>query len=797
MVGRDGELEQILGLLGNAIAGEGSLALISGEAGIGKTRVLEASISLAEKCGYGYVIGRCVSGAPSPYLPFFEAFSAFPDDPFTEHVGSEERTAKGSTSVVLIRVIDFLTDRSQNGPFLVCLEDLQWADSVTLQLLHFIASKVSGLRVLVIGTYRPEDISKDVGEGPHPLRSTIQDMVREGTVREVLLDRIGEDALTRALKGMLGGAVDEELSRRVVTESGGNPLFLVEIVRMLASSGLIEEKNDVWKFIEKGVVTIPVTVREVIARRLERLPREQRRALECASVIGEHFDSKIIEQVLGEGRMQLLEELESMERSHLVRSEEDGFCFDHEMIREVAYDRISNPRRRELHRGVGKVIEAGMPDKRLLAILSKHFYRSGQTDECVEYSVQAGDYFLNESCGESIQYYERALDLLGAGAGSEGLRLRALIGLGDAHYFRVDILSADKAYQEAQSLASGTPDEARLLWRRAECHFPQYLGNGDRSVARELLEKAVTLTGLDDFDLGSIFSLKAELLIFDGRNEEAERNYCRAEEALSRTTRVERLMEVMNDRSELLSVLKRGDESIVKKNEALALLKDHQSPLMELKIKLGLAELYITVGEEQSALEHLKAVETVADRSGNYAWLMLVNSDRELLKELKGDHIGAVIQAREALRHSERKEWLNYAKAKTCAVLALMNIMVDDIDGAETLMTRVRQLTVDFKWEVNTPTRGRIVLAEALLAGSRGRAAEYHTLSEEAMEIFATGWRDVFSEALAAQTLGFFSIKIGEAERGKELLMKAKRLFLELGNGRQGERLDTWISLIE
>jgi len=554
-------------------------------------------------------------------------------------------------------------------------------------------------------------------------------------------------------------------------------------------------KEGIWSFSCEVTITIPSTIREVILKRLERMPQDKTRLLECASVVGEHFDPRIVEQVLKLDRMQVLESLDSLEdRYKLLRAIGDEYSFDHEKIREVTYERISSLRRKELHRLVGMAIEAESPDERFYGSLSYHFALSGQTEKCAHYSLLAGIYFLRESGGaEAIPYLLRALENMPLAEGTKEDRFRALVGLGDSYSDQADFLSADREYQDALSLGVGSRQEAQVLWRKAVCHFPAYLGNGRISYARQLLERANAISELYDFDLGSILSLRGELEVYEGRMDMAESYFSRAEEALARTNGLVRLGDTMCSHAEVLSSLGKVQDAIRKANEGLDVLKGTRNPQVELKLRLVLGEIYMALGEEELATEHLDAAEDVAIKSG-HLYILLIHLDKESLKELQGDFEGARMEALVLMRYAERREWLPMVKASVCSRLAQMEIMTGRVDEAEALVKRAAQLTGDFQWEVRTPTRARIVQARAMILGAKGKMDECMALMKEAMGFFDTGLKDPFSEALARQTFGIFLSRMREEKSARAELLRARKLFSSMGNKRQEERLNVAIA---
>ena len=189
MVGRESELELLISLMGKAIAGEGGLVLVSGEAGSGKTMLCEEFEKLAVKSGCIVLVGRCLPGALSPFLPFMEAFYAQVPNPFAE---SNEATIV-NRGRLLLSVLEAVESISKNRVIILWLEDLHWADSASIALLHFLARNVGGLKVLILGTYRPEEIHASSSGETHPLQDDLRILRREGICQELELNPLSDN----------------------------------------------------------------------------------------------------------------------------------------------------------------------------------------------------------------------------------------------------------------------------------------------------------------------------------------------------------------------------------------------------------------------------------------------------------------------------------------------------------------------------------------------------------------------------------------------------------------------------
>ena len=160
LVGREKELEFLMGQMASAISREGHLVLISGEAGSGKTALCETFIELAIKSDALILVGRCVPGSQSPYLPFVEAFSNQVPNPF-----AEDEASNTNPSVLFLSVLRSIERISEDRTLILWLEDLHWADSASIALIHFLARNVKTLKALVLGTYRQEDIHAGAAAG--------------------------------------------------------------------------------------------------------------------------------------------------------------------------------------------------------------------------------------------------------------------------------------------------------------------------------------------------------------------------------------------------------------------------------------------------------------------------------------------------------------------------------------------------------------------------------------------------------------------------------------------------------
>jgi predicted ATPase len=420
----------------SAKKGNGTTVFISGEAGSGKTRLVHKFLNTISKREMTILFGWCLSNTAVPYFPFIEAFNS-------DNIGREgglilsrpldvkswlseryplEENEKNRTFIPQVwkdqaftEVTKELLYLSSVKPLILVLEDMHWADSASLALLHYISRAIINERILVLVTFRSEELGRDTEGRLHRLVETINLMSRESLFREIQLVNFDQDGVRRIAESMLGGKVDQKLVEKLLNESQGNPLFIVEFLRMLSErKNLIREKGQWEHSIEK--LGTPSKVRQIIMRRIEALRSDQRRVLDVASIIGEKFNPILIAGVLSKNRLEILETLnEILKSKSLLRVEEDFYVFDHAKFREVLYQEISSPLKRGYHEAVAEQIENASEGSEEIPLsdLAFHYIQAGNREKSVKYSLAAGKEALARfSNMEAINHFKYVLGLI-------------------------------------------------------------------------------------------------------------------------------------------------------------------------------------------------------------------------------------------------------------------------------------------------------------------------------------------------------------------------------------------------
>jgi class 3 adenylate cyclase/tetratricopeptide (TPR) repeat protein len=535
--GRAGERHRLTETWEAVTRGERRVVLVGGEPGIGKTRLATEVALAAHRHGATVLYGHCDSELGAPYQPFTEALRHYvvhcPAEELTAHVAIQGSWLARLVPELALRVADvpsapslepdteryrlfdavaaLLTAASEVRPVVLVLDDLHWAGTPALLLLRHIVASTDAMAVLVIANYRSAERSHS-----EALAEMLADLRIERGVERIGLTGLSlteVETLVAAATGASLGDNGPVLARALADETGGNPFFVVEMLRHLTESGAIGPEGERWPSTDKiAAIGVPDTVREVLIRRLHRFPSEVVEVLEAACVIGREFDLAVLRRVLDASEEDTLAALEEATRAALVTEVggiEGRFSFSHVLVRQVLYDDLDVPRRERLHRRIGEAIEetrSGDP-----AELAHHWLQASHgRNKALDYSRRAGERALaGLAYEEAAVHYERALAVLER-QGLENLldRINVLLRLADAWRRGGDPRYRDIATQAAilaRSLGMAEPlARAALVGSRPGSWYTS-IGEVDEGLVALYDE---SIAGLGDVDT----PLRARLL---------------------------------------------------------------------------------------------------------------------------------------------------------------------------------------------------------------------------------------------------------------------------------------------
>ncbi|MGA9161980.1 MAG: ABC transporter substrate-binding protein [Actinomycetota bacterium] len=494
LVGRERELATAVEVVDAALAGSGGILYVTGEPGIGKTRLTAELRAHVEDAPPGprrplWIEGRCVSyGESMPYWPFRDLLRSWlgvlADEPELRvrlalrrrldglfgprvlevypYLGAmlglslepeaRDRLAELSPEALQYRTFavirELLARLAADGPVIVVLEDLHWADATSLQLLERLLEDTETSALLLALSTRPE---RD-----HPSWRLKESAARElpHRTREVALEALSGDAGRELLDALVGaGTLPPEMERRILEPAEGNPFFLEELVRSLVDSGALVREGDEWRFDHEIEVEVPPTVEKVILARIDRLQPDAHDALMAASVLGRQFGLPLLEAVSGGGDVQ--RSLLELQRLDLVRESrrwpESEYRFKHVLIQEAAYRTLVAEQRTALHCKAAGWLEqayAGREDE-VAGLLAHHWLAAEDEDKAVVCLTRAGDRARHEyALDEAIEYYRELLPILRRRDERDAIAL-VLFKLALAFHMSLRFAEANEMYQRA------------------------------------------------------------------------------------------------------------------------------------------------------------------------------------------------------------------------------------------------------------------------------------------------------------------------------------------------------------
>jgi tetratricopeptide (TPR) repeat protein len=490
LVGRDRQVGQLQSSIDALSEGRGGLLLIAAEAGLGKTRLAEEAIRLAQDAGIDTQRVTCWAdeGAP-PFWPWSQLLRAIGSDVIA--ITRTEDDREFARFRLFNAVADELRDVAATSARLLVIDDLHWADPPTVHLLAFLAPVFADHAIVVVGTYRDSEIN-----GSSDLGAVLPDLVRH--CRVLPLSPLEPAELAAFVADLTGGEVTNDLVSRLHVLTAGNPLFAREVVSLLEAEGGLGGA---------GELPVPDSVLSTLTRRLDAVRPACRDLLGVASVVGVEFAVEVVAAAANADGRALLTALDEAERARLVRAARPGrFAFTHPLIRETAYRELGLARRVRIHEEVARVLEAQVA--RGIAVdpaeLAHHYGRAsagGAAAKAVAYARLAGDRAMAMLAYEAaVAHYEQALDTLSLCPPDPALRTDLLLQLGDARLAEGNLPGARAPFDEAARLArdNGWPD------RLARAALGRGSGRGGFEVASfdteqiALLREAIAAIGPDD-----------------------------------------------------------------------------------------------------------------------------------------------------------------------------------------------------------------------------------------------------------------------------------------------------------
>jgi serine/threonine protein kinase/tetratricopeptide (TPR) repeat protein len=551
LVDREQEMKTLRTHLDAALRGEGSLVFITGEAGIGKTRLAYELRSYAKLRGAQYlmskggeregavpyqpwsnIINEYVRWAP-PLLVFkavgtsaAELAKLVPE--LGEKLGTIPPSASAPGAQEHVRlykaVAQFFINISRESPLALFLDDLQWFDDASMALLHHMARAISAEHLLVVGAYRDLEL-----DDQYSLSRSVAEINRERLSDALPLKRLAFDHVLQMVSQTFGEKVPGELPDLVYAKTEGNPFFVEEVVRSLVEEGAVYPVEKGWGVRDLSQVHVPRGIKEVLGKKLESLDEESSHVLGLAAVVGREFSFSMLREVTGLDEDRLIDIIDECLQARLVVARhipgEEVYAFADTQLRDVLYEGISPVRRRRHHLKVGEAMEkayAGKIDDYLEA-LAYHFLEGNDLSKAGDYAQKAGDKAAKLfAWDQARRYYETALELMEKKA---PMRDEELINKAQVLEDLAGICQAQMDYDAALGYAkSGLELSERLGDKqkiiRAQMRFITiYTPLGREDLAHEHLEATRTMLeeGPDSAEKGMLYQRIAHVYLHLGQ----------------------------------------------------------------------------------------------------------------------------------------------------------------------------------------------------------------------------------------------------------------------------------------
>jgi DNA-binding winged helix-turn-helix (wHTH) protein/tetratricopeptide (TPR) repeat protein len=538
IVGRGAALAELQDALCRATGGQRQIVFITGEAGIGKTTLVDAfqqSVSSSVR----FARGHCVEGfgGKEAYYPVLDALGQLlrdgEDGPLAQAVSRRapswlvqfpyllsperrdtlEKEIVGTTRERMVREIcEALELVTAQTRLVLCLEDLHWVDPSTLDFISALARRRGPARLLLLGTYRPADVIVSQS----PLKTLKQDLLVHGLCREISLERLEESDVAEYLKlEFPDGDLWERLSSVVYRQSGGNALFMVAILQDMVKKGLLRTAQGHWSLtvpLEDVALSVPETLDQLIEVQFQQLCPDEQRVLRSASVAGEHFSvwaiataTELDVSVIGEICERLAERQQFIKFAGIYELANGQisahYDFLHSFYREVFYGRLSEVSRSRLHLVLAQRLQAfcNPCEQELATELALHFEGGFDYEQAIRYLIIAAENAVGRfAYRDAIEILQHALELVRrlVPAVQADLQVRILDFIGYSYFALGDLPESAQAYEAAAVRADEAGLRAPQVQALISAMYPLGFISPDRGLAA--LDKAVQMSKAAD-----------------------------------------------------------------------------------------------------------------------------------------------------------------------------------------------------------------------------------------------------------------------------------------------------------
>jgi len=709
LVGRTAELAKLKTAYENALSNRLSVVALQGETGVGKTRLMREFAIRAQSEGAAVLYGTAEDGLP--YSAWIDAARQYVAQAPAELL----RRALGQHAPEFARLVpdvaaklgnipphkpieerqdrlrfygtvtQFFISICTRTPLLLLLDDMQWADQSSTDLLEYFIRSASGLQVLTVCSCKTEDVQPD-----SPIYQTLMKLNKQRLLETIHVRNLNKEETTDLIKQAFGEqTVSSEFAELIHQRTGGNPFFAEEILRSLVEDGAIFRTEKGWDRKPVQEIILPESVKSALKSRLKRLEPETINVLTMASVIGLDFDFEVLRELYQTEEESLLRKLEAAFSAGLVQQiprQKDIFKFTDDRVRELLLNDLIPIRRAKYHLKIAEAMQK-IYSKTLESqaeAIANHFSEGGETEQTIKYSIMAGD--RNRAIHayhQASTNYKRALDLIELEEGKEGEKASILEKLAACYNLAGEPQDSARHYQQALSLSEKLHDSkacARISVGLAYALFRAKPTGVQEGIP--VLRHALKYVEVDpeSYEAAALYASLASWL--SDNYDEAKTWVDKALEAGQKSGNLAAVVETLTTKASFLVESGRIDECLLLFEEALDLALQNGFHYLATNILSNLSGYTyprdITKGREYAlqSLELAKREYVIPSEAGSVAWL-------SYLDWLKGDWPLALEGVERALEMAQRLGFMNDPIQYGEVCKALIHLSMGHTDEAE------------------------------------------------------------------------------------------------------------------
>jgi class 3 adenylate cyclase/tetratricopeptide (TPR) repeat protein len=812
LVGRDAELALLMERWTQSKDGRGQVVLVSGEGGIGKSRLVEAVRTRVRREGSARITFRCSpyyqSSALTPVITHLEQLLQFhredtPEGKFAKlervlgayrfpradtlplfatlfslplpaHVPPSRLTPEQQKQHTQQDLISWLMEEAEQQPLLVVWEDVQWIDPSSLEVLSLLLDQVPTVPMLTVVVCRPEFPS------PWGMRSHLTPIALGN------LGRAHVEAIATHVTG--GKTLPAGLITQIAEKTDGVPLFVEEMTKAIVESGVLRDAGDHYELTGPvEAVRIPMTLHDALMARLDRLHTAKSLA-QLGAVIGRRFSYDLVKALTAydEGRLQ--QELGQLVEAELLYQRgvppRTTYMFKHALIQDVAYESLLRRRRQVLHGAIGEAIEAleGARAAEQAGILAYHYARSLHQDKAVTYALLAGDEAVRlHARTEATTAYDQALTLargLSDTPEARCMQIDAILKLAAVSRSRADLARDQANLEQAQALAETLADEPRLAQVRYWQGRLAYV-RGDLQTAITYAEQSLAIA-----DRMAQETLSAPPVNLLGRSYTMRWDVARGSQLLARSTAQ---MHQIGNRIEEATAAGfaaaafgwRGEftQALAYADRGVALAQELTNPFAEAAALQYRGNVY----EQQGAWTHALAdfaARRVAEGVGDHFRVYVVNLFKGWTSTRAGDPVAGRVLLEQALTFAEQIGTVFFV-ALGKAWLAACSLALGELDIVPALCQEALRVAEETSDRFAQAVAHR-ALAEALTLGTAPDRQQAEQAMGEAIQL----WKEIeFNPELARTYVSYARLlqRWGQARQARAYLAEAIAMFQEIG----------------